>query len=329
MLKDLRRYEHFGNPEFFFDVLKLLKNHQNSLITKTQLNRFFYNRNIDNKSNFQGAIELAIRIGILAEKDEVITIHSNFLKLYTERDTLQALILELFFKKINCYEISFEIFNDNNISYSYETNEIIIKNQAFKFKFSNVKNFLIDFNFLICSKVNNDRYYLINHNYFKFLNPSIFSDISRKRRKISVSDFEKNIALKKRYGYEAESFIYAYENKRLLNNKLLDWTALHTVNEGYDIASYNNLEDSDYNRFIEVKSYEGDNPYFYLSENEYKIAVELGGCYWLYLVNRKYMHEPDYHPMMIQNPSENIFSNSYWSKNEEKTYKFSSRKIST
>ena len=35
------------------------------------------------------------------------------------------------------------------------------------------------------------------------------------------------------------------------------------VNEGYDIASYNEMNNVRYNRFIEVKSYDGPKPYFY------------------------------------------------------------------
>ena len=196
-------------------------------------------------------------------------------------------------------------------------------NTAFKFKYSNLKFFLLDFGFLAYEKESKAQYYSVESEYFVLLDSSILLEISKKKRKISVSEFDKSIEDRNRYGHEAELFVYEFECTRLLDLKKLDWTALHTVNEGYDITSYNLTDDLQFNRFIEVKSFYGDKPYFYLSENEYKTAEEIGKNYWLYLVNRKYMHQQGYEPIMIQDPYANIFSNQNWKMTEEKTYKFS------
>ena len=73
------------------------------------------------------------------------------------------------------------------------------------------------------------------------------------------------------------------------------------------------------NRFIEVKSYDGETPYFFWSRNEYSVAKRKKDDYWLYLVNRSEMNKTEYVPIMIQNPYEEILSNDEkWDKQIEK-----------
>lgn len=88
---------------------------------------------------------------------------------------------------------------------------------------------------------------------------------------------------------------------------------------GFDIASYNHELDELPNRFIEVKSYDGDTPYFFWSRNEYSVAKRKKDEYWLYLVNRSEMNIAKYVPIMIQNPHEAILNdNKNWDKQIEK-----------
>lgn len=114
-----------------------------------------------------------------------------------------------------------------------------------------------------------------------------------------------------------------FETKRL-SNKQIDWVAQYIVNEGYDIASYNEKDDEEYNRFIEVKSYEGNKPYFFWSRNEVNVAKRKLENYWIYLVNRKEMNNEGYEPIMKQNPIANILNNENWDEQIEK-YKISQR----
>ena len=100
-----------------------------------------------------------------------------------------------------------------------------------------------------------------------------------KKRRISVEDFEKTLKQKEIYGHEAEKFVFLFEKSRLMN-KNIDWVAKYVVNAGYDIASFNSKEDNEFNRFIEVKSYEGKMPYFYWSKNEIKVAQLYKNNYW-------------------------------------------------
>ena len=113
-----------------------------------------------------------------------------------------------------------------------------------------------------------------------------------------------------------------FENKRLNKKKDINWVAEYIVNAGYDIASYNSEEDTFLNRFIEVKSFEGEKPYFFWSRNELKESKIRKTQYWLYLVNRNKMNDSDYHPTIINNPCEKILKNDDWRKSIE-NYKVS------
>ncbi|PWG06308.1 DUF3883 domain-containing protein [Polaribacter aquimarinus] len=140
--------------------------------------------------------------------------------------------------------------------------------------------------------------------------------LGRPLKKISPEEFEKEQEQKRINGIEAEKFVLAFENKRL-GEKQIDWVAQYIVNEGYDIASYNKIDDIEYNRFIEVKSYEGKIPYFYWSRNEVNVAKRKLEKYWIYLVNRSEMNNKDYEPIMKQNPIESVLNNENWDKQVE------------
>jgi hypothetical protein len=141
--------------------------------------------------------------------------------------------------------------------------------------------------------------------------------LSRPLKKISPEEFEKEQEQKKIYGIEAEKFVLTFEKKRL-GNKEIDWVAKYIVNEGYDIASYNEMNDLRYNRFIEVKSYDGPKPYFYWSRNEYTVAKRKKEQYWLYLINRSEMNNENYKPVMVQDPFNSILKNDDWDKQVDK-----------
>ncbi|CAI2766321.1 DUF3883 domain-containing protein [Flavobacterium collinsii] len=137
--------------------------------------------------------------------------------------------------------------------------------------------------------------------------------LERPLRKISPNELENELEQKKLNGIIAEKFVLSYEKKRLGNAKV-EWVAEYIVNEGYDIASFDNTEDTEYNRFIEVKSYEGKKPYFFWSMNECNIARLKKEKYWIYLINRDRMNETNYIPLMIQNPYIKILQDDKWSK---------------
>ena len=145
--------------------------------------------------------------------------------------------------------------------------------------------------------------------------------LERPLRKISPEEFEKEQEKKRINGLEAEKFVVDFEQKRL-KDRHVEWVAQYVVNAGYDVASYNNVDDKSQNRFIEVKSYDGPKPYFYWSRNEYTVAKRKKKEYWLYLVNRGEMNDVNYKPLMLQDPFNGILKNDVWDKQIDK-YKIS------
>ena len=191
-----------------------------------------------------------------------------------------------------------------------------INNSAFGFKYSSFKQFLIDFDVIKIHPTPEINNFIINSRYKKLFDKTVLPEI--KKRKIGIDELRISLEQQQIYGEEAEKYVLDFESKRLNNSKKIDWVAEYVVNQGYDIASYNFETDTEYNRFIEVKSYEGKKPYFFWSRNEYLVAKMKKEEYWLYLVNRNEMKKDEYIPIMIQNPFYNILECEEWSKQVDK-----------
>ena len=46
MLKDLRTFDNLGTPQYFFELFNSLKDNEETIYTKRDLEELFYNRNI-------------------------------------------------------------------------------------------------------------------------------------------------------------------------------------------------------------------------------------------------------------------------------------------
>lgn len=109
---------------------------------------------------------------------------------------------------------------------------------------------------------------------------------SSKRRK-SLDTLLKELEEKRRIGAMGESIAFAYERKRLKDLGRTDSPQLISndyVNAGYDMLSFEDVESSTCDRFIEVKAV-GPDGRFYLSRNELEQAKENESKYHIYLVD--------------------------------------------
>ena len=224
----------------------------------------------------------------------------------------------LLFHTIKSDDAFLSIFSSKFLSYDIIYKTLQIDNTAFGLKYSNFKQLLIDFNIITKHPTEQFSSYVINQRYKKLFDKIVLPEI--KKRKIGVEAFKKTMEQQLIHGEEAEKFVLLYEQNRLNNKKQIDWVAEYSVDAGYDIASYNSINDDTLNRFIEVKSYEGDKPYFYWSRNEYNEARRKEDDYWVYLVNRQEINNKNYHPIKIQNPVTNVFHNTKWLKEEKVWY---------
>src|SRR6202008_998907 len=65
MLKDLRVFDNLGTPQYFFELFNSLKNNNEIIWRRRDLEQLFYNRNINGRSVFDGCLDLAFHIGLL------------------------------------------------------------------------------------------------------------------------------------------------------------------------------------------------------------------------------------------------------------------------
>lgn len=316
MLKDLRKYSNFGTPNFYFELLITLNEKKEINWKKSDLERLFYNRIIDGRSVYDGCIELAIKIDVLIFDGNTISINENLSSFLNSINQVSDKFIEYLFHTLKNDEDFHKIFCSEYLSYDIIYKSLQISNSAFGLKFSNFKQLLIDFGAIKTHPTVEINSYIINSRYKKLFDKTVLPEI--KKRKIGIEEFRKAMELQQIYGEEAEKFVLEFEQKRLNNKKEIDWVAQYIVNEGYDVASYNNEDDVSQNRFIEVKSYDGDIPYFFWSRNEYSVAKRKKHEYWIYLVNRREMNNESYEPKMEQNPFEGILKNDGWDKQVDK-----------
>jgi len=304
MLNDLRKYDCLGTPSYFFELFNTLKRNLTSNWKRSDLEKLFYNRVIDNRPIIDGGIELAVRINVLKQSENLFKLNSDFKAHLNSEAQMVDCFNQLLFESLKSDADFLKIFSSKYLSYDIIYKSLQIDNSAFGFKFSNFKQLLLDFNIINQHPTPEFKSYLVNQQYKKLLDKSVLPEI--KKRRIGIEEFKKSVEQKQIYGEEAEKFVLKFENERLEDKKNIDWVAEYIVNEGYDIVSYNNIEDEVPNRFIEVKSYDGNKAYFYWSRNEYQVAKLKGDKYWVYLVNRSKLETEGYEPERYQNPFNSI-----------------------
>jgi len=312
MLNDLRKYDCLGTPNYFFELFNTLKSNSTISWKRSDLEKLFYNRVIDNRPIIDGGIELAIRINILQQSESFFQLNTEFESHINSVPQMVNRFNQFLFMSLKNNTDFLNIFSSKYLSHDVIYKSLQLNNLAFGFKYSNFKQLLLDFNIISEHPTPEFRSYILNKRYKKLLDVTILPEI--KKRKIGIEEFKKSIEQQQIYGEEAEKFVLKFETERLKNKKEIDWIAEYVVNEGYDIASYNEIDDEHPNRFIEVKSYDGSKGYFYWSRNEYEVAKLKGENYWIYLVNRSKIKNNGYEPERYQDPFNTILGkhNTHW-----------------
>jgi len=267
-------------------------------------------RHFTNNTKIHQLIKVAIYLNLLTKNREYFSLNKK-IKSESSLQVFSLEVLHLLFK----LEIPFrEIFSDKYMLYRPSHGGYIVSKNAFGVDFIQLLNLLESCNFLKQVNVNEVVFYLINKEYLYLLD---LKENVRSHGSLTVSRFEELLLLKQRHGKEAEEFVLNYESQRL-NSQNIEWVAKYIVDAGYDIASFDSDSDVVCNRFIEVKSYDGMKEYFFWSRKELRVSRIKGNQYWIYLVNRSDMLNPNYEPIMIQNPYKNIYQdNDNWHRQVE------------
>lgn len=159
---------------------------------------------------------------------------------------------------------------------------------------------------------------LISYNFgeYNISNKIIKSFPKRKMENMSEDELYKMLEKQKEIGLAAEEETMRYERNRLEKLGMQEFVlkkikriSKEKTNAGYDIESFNGGKISfNFDRFIEVKATTENNPIFYWSENELKVAKIKGNQYFIYFwVNFGKANQKLLTP--IQNPYEKIWEN--------------------
>ncbi|MHB0883243.1 protein NO VEIN domain-containing protein [Paenibacillus sp. SEL1] len=318
MLRELKKHNNLGSLEEILYVLTeaISKNPKRITdIEKFCLNStLFYN--IPNK----GILSLLQFISAVSTCDSGLYLSKVGEELLSSE--IEGTIGEKIAKKVLSKILTNDEFSDfldlDSIYFDYLHEAYIIKNNHIPFKYSGVRNLLIELGFFSSSsQVKN--LLVIHVGYNDFLK-GILRPV---RKKISIKKFKEMQVLKEKYGREAEEFVLNYERNRISEHaqaSKISQISDIDVSAGYDIISFNSLTSLVFDRFIEVKSY-SKNLSFYWTNNEINVSRNKGSNYYLYLINREQMNEDGYEPYIIANPFETVYKNDIW-KREPQTWLF-------
>ncbi len=317
MLEELRRYDNLGTPTYFWEFFEQLRNGDSW--TVKEMSEHFFNRIIDDRSIFDGCIPLLQLAKVIdVDKRNVLEITYAYKYIFHSLQLFQQKLLEGFLLALSKDQKFYDIFTSEYCSYDFIYKSINIDFSAFGLKYANIRDLLIDFDFFKPHPDFPNRMLIVNSRWKKFFEINFSSEI--KKRKISIDELRKQQEQQQINGELAERFVLQYEQLRLDDKDGIQWIAPYDSGAGYDILSFQEDSSLENDRFIEVKSYTGTNPYFYWTKNEVSVAKRHQNKYCIYLVNRAELDNPSYEPNIIPDPVNNILNNEKWEKEIDKYY---------
>jgi len=320
MLEELKNYNNLWTPWFFWELFQHLRNNDN-LLTEEDIKWYFYNKIIDNKWIFDWCIPLLklSKIIYINEDSKDIEQWVEYRNIAISETLCKQKLLEGFLLAFHKDETFYSILTSEYSSYDIIYKTIQIDYSAFWVKYANIRNLLLDFNFLVKHPDFPNKKLIINPWWKKFFDKYFITEI--RKRKIWIDELKQNIE-KQQINWEiAEEYVLKYENLRLNNKEWIQWIAPFDCNAWYDILSFDNQESINDYRYIEVKSYTWNIPYFYWTQNEMETAKNKKEKYFLYIVNRDEIKNPNYIPLMISNPYINILEDTIrWDKEINKYF---------
>ena len=300
MQEELRRSNAIGTAsaiEHFFELVFTNK----SVSIESLHNVFRYH------SLTQFNCHLAI---LFLEELGLIKIHSKEIHLTASGEGLSGLTLDCQKKRISTMVLNLlleeKMVNCERFSIDSITGELKIPANAFSLSAAVYRNFLYEIGYFSKHGV----FFVISD---EKLRKEFESRLAEKKKKTSQAELLLKLQKQQEDGELGERFVLKYETKRLSQfRKLPKLISPIDVGAGYDILSYNGEESTNYDRYIEVKSFRGK-PHFFWSANEKRIAELFGENYFLYLVDLCAVEKSGeaYIPQVIQNPATNLNSDNW------------------
>jgi hypothetical protein len=317
MLEELRQYSSLGTTGYYWEVLRLFYSQPNTDWSKDSIEAHFRGRIIDDKDIFDGGLRLLELIGVL-EVDITGFYHTthNFRQRLHSQEHCRGRILEALLEMMKEDSDTYSIFSTEFCSFDFVNNVIQVDRSAFGLQFANVRDVLISLRFLVPHPNYPERSFAVNRSHRNLFDRHLTDGI--RKRRISPDQLRGIQAQQQENGLIGERYVYDFEAVRTGRDEEIEWIASYDTAAGFDIMSFEATTSLVHDRFIEVKAYSGDTPYFYWSRNEMQVAKTKGNKYFLYLVNIDEIESPDYEPIIIQNPSNEILNNDDWDKTVDK-----------
>lgn len=251
----------------------------------------------------KGSVSLLIELGFCAKKDGKVKGSRKLIKAVKTSNPVKVIAQELFKQMLTEGIISLAA-----IKYCPKRGCVFLDKRDISTDYCQMRNLLIETEIL---KRNSEKL-IIDSNNETVLQKTMVEALHGLSPKQLLEKLERD----RKIGEMAENFVMEYEKKRIgepLANKIKQ-VSLYSVSEGYDIASFETAQSTEFDRFIEVKA-EGNNGFF-LSENERNKAKECGNRYYIYLVDTKILDNSnkqiDYAPDIIRNPFDFFSNTSDW-----------------
>ncbi len=198
------------------------------------------------------------------------------------------------------------IINIDSITYSIDHNAFILSATTIKPRqHACYRNILISYDVITLLS---DARYLVNYKLDKAIK------MPKRHRHITEKQLLHKLDEQREQGERGEMFVLEYEKRRISNPSLqanIQRISIIDVSAGYDIVSYQSNDSTKIDRFIEVKTFKG-NEHFHWSQNEIDTAQLMGDSYFIYLVDNDCVDKDDYEPIIIQNPKEVLESSCNW-----------------
>ena len=317
MLEELRKYSSLGSAGYYWEVLSLFYDHPDTDWDEHAIDAHFKGKIIDDTDIFDGGLHLLVLSEILElDANGFYSVSYKFSHRLHSKNHCKGRVLEAILKALKEDEITYTIFAPEFCTFDFVNNVIQIEKSAFGLKFGNIRNVLISLDFLLPHPNYPDHTFAINKSYRKLFDRYLTDGI--RKRQITPDQLKNLQAQQLENGLAGEKFVLNYEANRTGREDDVEWIASYDSAAGYDILSFESSSSVEHDRFIEVKAYSGNLPYFYWSKNEVNVATERASNYYLYLVNLEKLSQSDYEPIIIKNPIKEVLNSEDWEKTVDK-----------
>ena len=307
----LQQYDNLGRPDQLFEIVSL-----------AELADSIPRSDLTNIGIPIGAIDLLCAVSILEPKGERV-------RLIYKSDSSEIFVLHLIknlFNNLKKAGLLHQFISHENLFFDASKTRISVQKNKIPLRFSNLRNLLVAFKFFVPDEIIKFEFFIHPDYQDWFINAAVPHIIPYiEGAQLRDNPLENLLAQKSRQealGKEAEEFALVYEKRQRAKHPKVENIQIISeidTHAGFDILSYSSDNALVLDKFIEVKSY-SRTPQFYWSANEVRVAREKKEAYYLYLVDREMMVDPEYRPIQIQNPSKAMFTSKDWEYREDGFY---------